>query len=68
VTDITDSLRPLVVAAATDAAPDPAEARADDPFDAVRHAAADTHEPVLALRLSIRATGAFFAAHPSRLN
>jgi hypothetical protein len=30
VTDITDSLRPLVAAAATDAVLDPADARADD--------------------------------------
>jgi hypothetical protein len=42
VTDITDSLRPLVAAAATDAALDPVDARADDRFDAVRHAVTNT--------------------------
>jgi hypothetical protein len=29
---------------------------------------AETHERVLALLMTIRATGAFFATHPSRLN
>ncbi len=121
-TDSPGSLRPRPRAAATDAAVDPAEARADDRFDALRHAVAaisrdlgvhvefwgpgdgtdgwaagedgdtnavamlrapghpanrllvagrtvaDTHERVLALLMSIRATGAFFAAHPCRLN
>jgi hypothetical protein len=116
------SLRSLVAAAATDAAIDPVRARADDRFDAVRHAVAaisrdlgvhvefwgpgdgtdgwaadehgdtdavamlrapghltsglvvrgstvaDTHERVLALLMSLSAKGAFFAAHPSRLN
>jgi hypothetical protein len=122
VTDTTGSLRPLVAAAATDAALDPRTARADDRFDALRHAVAaisrdlgvhvefwgpgdgtdgwaadedgdtdavamlrapghpanglvvrghtvaDTHERVLALLMALRATGAFFAPHPSRLN
>jgi hypothetical protein len=122
VTDSFGSLRPLVAAAATDAALDPVEARADDRFGAVRHAVAaisrdlgvavefwgpgdgtdgwatdddghtaavamlrapghpanglvvrghtvaDTHERVLALLMTLRATGAFFAPHPSRLN
>jgi len=122
VTDTPGSLRPLVAAAATDAALDPVEARADDRFDAVRHAVAtigrdlgvhvefwgpgdgtdgwaadddgdtgavtmlrapghpanglvvrghtvaDAHERVLAVLMTLRATGAFFAAHPSRLN
>ena len=121
-TDSPGSLRPLVEAAATDTALDPAEGQAGDRFDAVRHAVAaisrdlhvnvefwgpgdgtdgwaagedgrtnavamlrapghptsglvvaggtvaETHERVLALLMTIRATGAFFATHPSRLN
>lgn len=121
-TDSPGSLRPHVRAAATDAGVDPAQARADDRFDALRHAVsaisrdlgvhvefwgpgdgtdgwaagedgdtsalamlrapghpanglvlrghtvADTHERVLTLLMSIRATGAFFATHPSRLH
>ena len=121
-TDSPGSLRPLVEAAATDTALDPAKAAAGDRFDAVRHAVAaisrdlhvnvefwgpgdgsdgwaagedgrtnavamlrapghptgglvvaggtvaETHERVLALLMTIRATGAFFATHPSRLN
>ena len=39
-TDSSGSPRPLVAAAATDAAIDPVEARADDRFGAVRHAVA----------------------------
>jgi hypothetical protein len=40
VTDSPGSLRPLVAAAATDAAIDPVEAPPDDRFGAVRHAVA----------------------------
>ena len=121
-TDSSGSLRPLVRAAANDAAVDPARAPADDRFHALRHAVAaisrdqgvhvefwgpgdgtdgwavdddghtsavamlrapghpanglvvrgrtvaETYERVLTLLMTLRATGAFFAAHPSRLN
>jgi hypothetical protein len=122
VTESPGSLRPLVRAAASDAAVDPARARADDRFGALRHAVsafgrdlgvhvefwgpgdgtdgwavdddgdtgavamlrapghpanglvvrgrtvAETYERVLTLLMTLRSTGAFFAAHPSRLN